>query len=413
LNTPVNNPISSIKDNEQVSNARKRRTEYGESFEDKFPQLKELKELKEFKEQLNQGNSDHSLINVHTTSSNLNESNESSTMNSLSINSIGSSSPFINSSVNLSTSNSSTNSPIPTTLPTSMTNDQILIDLPFISHNSIKQKDLNKLILLKQQELAETVRNNENNLYSYLVKESEQQFEDNPQKDPNNEEHKQTGDTERLSRISICLKCHYSCRQCTGRRSTQCTACYLDSQLDQYGRCIFKDIAIKLDKYKSTSVWPSSMSFNAGVQNWITIFSLILCFFFSMAFFYLLLCKKSSSSNNKHITTERYNNGCSVDYCGQAKQLPIECTNQETYPFKESNREPLTNHHEFKEADHQKSFLRLPFLNQFKEEESPNRLKSSPKVNHLDVHYKNLPVQFDVKQSNGMSELNEITSEIG
>lgn len=387
LNTPVINPNSMIVDNGSLlANRRRHLSATG----DQFDQIKELRELKEFKAQLNLSNNvtDHSTLNgsdQHTTTS----SNQSS---------VDESTNLIESSTSSSTTISNPNGqPPPTTLPSAAVGDQTqFFDLPYISHNSIKQKDLNKLILLKQQELAETVRNHENSLYYQLMKESEQQqfVEDVP---PNelNSDHKQSGD-ERLERISICLKCHYTCRRCSGRKSTQCTACYADSQLDASGRCLFKDIASTINSYKSTSVWPSAMSFDPRVQNWITISSLVLCLFFSMAFFYLLLCRHKQFADQYNSIHHQP----TVDYYRQTKRPPNETLNLESYNLD-------TEHHMPYEASSSKDIKSsssfIPLLRVFN-----NHKPSSCNGTNHNVNYNNIPVQFEVRTSNGISEFNEL-----
>lgn len=306
----------------------------------------------------------------------------------------------------------------PTTLPSYLVSDQIqLFDLPYSSHISIKQKDLNKIILIKQQELMETFRNQENSLYNHLVKESERQFEDqlndldnsNKQQMDNNDEHNQL--------VSICLKCHYTCKKCTGRKPTQCTICYSDSQLDSSGRCLLKDVANTINQFKSPNFWPF---LGQHVQNWITIVSLILCIFFSLAFFYLLLCQKDKTHQSQHPNHQETNakqfisptsNEFANNEYYQTKQLPlIEPTN---------NRE-IHNLEQANKSSNDKSFIRSILRLFSLKRSSSNKSFNCTTTNGLKLmnqtsdhnKYNNLPIKFEVKTSNGICELNETNEEI-
>ena len=385
LNTPVNN----LDKGELINRQRRLNFEL-----DQFKQFKELKELKEMKE-LNEfkemknakdENSNHTATLLNSSTDLLNQSQ----LNNVdSIVATTTNSPILTS-----------NQLQPTTL--SPSNDQIesINQSPYSSHNTIKQKDLNKIIWQKQLELGELSRTFGNSLYQQLVSQSER-YEDALANELNSDKQLKNDD-ERLEKISICLKCHYTCRKCSGGgKSNQCTACYPDSQLElATSRCLFKDVISKMHEIEklnaSSSAW-SNEAFDTRVQNWITIFSLILCLFFSMAFFYLLLFKRECS-NRSLAELQQYNHipSSTANEYRQTKQPPLESLNSELHNDK------------FKDTSSKKSSsIFIAFLRFFKF----NRPASSDeKLNHQhlnNVKYNNIPLQIEVVNGNEIIDSNE------
>lgn len=308
-----------------------------------------------------------------------------------------------------STTPSSTTNGAPTTLPplSSVSSDTIQINsyIPYNSHFSIKQKDLNKLIWLKQQDLAESVASMKNSFYQKLVQESER-YEDsleNYQVDLGIEK-----SDEKLERISICLKCHYTCRNCTGRKSNQCTACYQDAQLDaDSGRCLFKDVLSDISKAKSTSsdLWPN-VKFDSRVQNWITIFSLLLCLFFSAGFFYLLLCRRAECPHKSFPELQQYNHNkhslstTAAEYFQQQSKLCAEPLNGELH---ESALEPPY------ELPGSKPSFFISFLRFFGSRSGCNGPKNGKcgQPANAQVKYNSIPLGFEMVRGGPTVDTNE------
>lgn len=414
--TPINNQDFGSAQLVNSQTNRKRRLNEQLSLDQfkQFKELKELKELKEFKEykepknlpnnDLTTSSSTGSLVN-QLNSNNSNDSNDSSSNGKVTT----------TTSINLLSSSSASASNQPTTLtPSIITNDQIpFFELPYISHFSIKQKDLNKNTLLKQQELTESFFNLDNSLYQQLVKESEQIEDGQQPNDLNSNSDKQTGD-ERIEKISICLKCHYTCKKCTGRKNNQCTSCYSDSQLSD-GRCMFKDVLRDLNRLNQSTEWPAAMmiAFHPHLQNAITIFSLILCLFFSMAFFYLLLFR-NRKFQTKSTELKQYKSMKSNNLNHQTKQrpnadLPNEQLNENTN---------ITDHHKL--SPHKKSSSlsnikkKSSFLNSFLrffklEKLTSSKSKPDQKIkNHIDIKYKNVPSRLeDVVADDELNHVNQ------
>ena len=392
LNTPVDNLAKT-----PLASRRRSSTEYHSIDEfSRFRELKEPRKLKEFAESEVGENRPVAGNHLQTTSSSalnssadssgalnpLNQSNDTSTV------SASTATTSITNATQSATTPSSTVPPAPTTQPPlSVSGDTIQINpyIPYSSHYSIKQKDLNKLIWLKQQELRESFASYKNSLYQKLVQESER-YEDGLE---NYELVAEKAD-EKLERISICLKCHYTCRKCAGRKSNQCTACYQDSQLDvESGRCLFRDLLGDTSKGKSTSdLWPG-VTFDSRVQNWITIFSLLLCLFFSVGFFYLLLCRRDCP-HKSFPELQQFNNKHSLS------------TTAEFYHQTKLSVEPLAGDEPPYEAvAFDKPSFFISFLRFFKSNRSACGPRCGSKASHLsnpNVKYNNIPLRFQMVQ---------------
>lgn len=450
LNTPVDNlgKVSAL------ANRRRSSTEYHSIDEfNQFRELKEPRKLKEFAEpetgsnelrsnenrpnefrsnefRSNASSSNHPQTTSSSASnsssdllgqlnqfsalshSNSNETatissqNGTSTANQPNLNAVTANS---SSTVPSTTPSSSTASPVnspPTTLPplSSVSSDTIQINpyIPYSSHYSIKQKDLNKLIWLKQQELRESFASLKNSLYQKLVQESER-YEDSVE----NYDLGAEKTDEKLERISICLKCHYTCRKCAGRKSNQCTACYQDSQLDgESGRCLFKDLLNDMSKAKSTGdLWPN-VQFDSRVQNWITIFSLLLCLFFSVGFFYLLLCRRAECPHKSFPELQQYKNKHSLsiaEYYQQSK-LSVEPLNGELH---EPALEPP---YELAATFDKPSFF-ISFLRFFKSNRSgcsgPKSGSKCSQPGNAEVKYNSIPLGFEMVRGGQTVDTNE------
>lgn len=390
LNTPVDN-LAKV----PLASRRRSSTEYHSIDEfSRFRELKEPRKLKEFGEpesgEHRSSTSNHLQTTSSSTADSLGQRDQFSIPNETSTVSL---SPT--SASTLSTTPSSTVSP-PTTLPplSPISSDTVQINpyIPYSSHYSIKQKDLNKLIWLKQQELRESFASYKNSLYQKLVQESER-YEDSPE----NYDLGAERTDEKLERISICLKCHYTCRKCIGRKSNQCTACYQDSQLDtESGRCLFRDLLSDMSKHKSTSdLWPD-VTFDSRVQNWITIFSLLACLFFSVGFFYLLLCRRDCPRKS-FPELQQYNNKHSLS------------TTAEFYHQTKLSVEPLAGDlheptYELSATAFDKPSFFISFLRFFKSNRSACGPKNGPKsgssqMSNPNVKYNNIPLRFEMVRS--------------
>lgn len=407
LNTPIENDLA------KPAASRRASTEYQSIDEfNRFRELKEPRKLKEFAEPETAGENRPKNNHPQTTSSAaLNSSVDSAS-------SINQSNPSNETSTGLqnTSSNGSSTTPSsttlsasiqPTTLPPFSSGDTIQINpyIPYSSHYSIKQKDLNKLIWLKQQELRESFASYKNSLYQKLVQESER-YEDSLQQSVENDLAAAAAEKtdEKLERISICLKCHYTCRKCTGRKSNQCTACYQDSQLDaDSGRCLFRDLLSDMSKQKSTSdLWPS-VTFDSRVQNWITIFSLLLCLFFSVGFFYLLLCRRDCP-HKSFPELQQYNaKHASLSTTAEFYHQTKLCT--EPLAGHESGAEPI---YEQMAGSFDKPSFFISFLRFFKLNRSACGPKSGPKTSQLsnpNVKYNNIPLRFEMVRGGELADI--------
>ena len=91
------------------------------------------------------------------------------------------------------------------------------------------------------------------------------------------------------------MKCHYSCKLCTGPNDNNCSHCYPDAQLHRNGHCHSKELIQEL----------------SSLERWYTIITVIflcLCFLILVLVIYILLDKNPNlfcclTASNRHTSS--------------------------------------------------------------------------------------------------------------